>query len=95
MDDVTVLISGIEFKTLQLLGKYDALLTENREIKKELTELKQIIEQQKKQIQQSEEKNKILQIAKSIQGEDNKTKAKLRINELLREIDRCLALLNK
>jgi len=41
-----------------------------------------------------EEKNKLLRVAKSLEGED-KTKAKLRINELLREVDRCIALLNK
>ena len=47
-------------------------------------------------IQQLNEKNKVLKLSSSIQGEqgDNKA-AKQKINDLLREIDKCIALLNK
>jgi hypothetical protein len=43
-----------------------------------------------------EEKNKILKLSTSIQSEqgDNKA-ARKKINELVREIDKCIALLNK
>ena len=45
-------------------------------------------------IDKTEEKNKVHTIAKVLENrKDNK--AKLRINELVREIDKCIALLNK
>ena len=42
------------------------------------------------------EKNKILKLSVSLQGEEQDTQAaRQRINELVREIDKCIALLNK
>lgn len=94
MEDLAALMSGIEFKTHQLIKQVKALKHENAEVKKELDLLIKSDQENKEKIKYLEEKNKILRIAKTIEGED-KTKAKLRINELLREVDRCIALLNK
>ncbi|HNW89919.1 MAG TPA: hypothetical protein PKN48_09670 [Bacteroidales bacterium] len=94
MEDLAALMSGIEFKTHQLIKQVNALKHENAEVKKELDLLIKSEQENKEKIKYLEEKNKILRIAKTIEGED-KTKAKLRINELLREVDRCIALLNK
>lgn len=68
------------------------------ELKKENEDLKKIVEQHKSEIEELKEKNKLIKIAKSLDGksnEGNATELKLKINEILREVDRCVALLNK
>jgi len=94
MEDFSGLMSGIEFKTHQLVKQLKEIKHENAEMKKKIDLLTKKEQENTTQLKYLEEKNKILRIAKSIDGED-KTKAKLRINELLREVDRCIALLNK
>ncbi|HNW69612.1 MAG TPA: hypothetical protein PKI01_04360 [Bacteroidales bacterium] len=94
MEDFSGLMSGIEFKTHQLIKQIKEIKHENAEMKKKIDLLTKKEQENLTKIKNLEEKNKILRIAKSIEGED-KTKAKLRINELLREVDRCIALLNK
>ena len=67
---------------------------ENIKLKQEIKNLKDIIEIQKVIIDKTEEKNKVHTIATVLENrKDNK--AKLRINELVREIDKCIAHLNK
>ncbi|HNZ44074.1 MAG TPA: hypothetical protein PKN41_12130 [Bacteroidales bacterium] len=94
MEDFSALVSGIEFKTHQLIKRLKELTKDNVELKKQLAVLTREEEENKAKIKYLEDKNKILRIAKTIDGDD-KTKAKLRINELLREVDRCIAQLNK
>ncbi|MCK9613843.1 MAG: hypothetical protein PHR81_11540 [Bacteroidales bacterium] len=95
MDDLSELISGIEYKTHQLIKQLEKVKNENHELKIKLDILTKKQEENTKSIKFLEEKNKVLLIVKSIEGEENKTKAKLKINELLREVERCIALLNK
>jgi len=94
MEDFSALMSGIEFKTHQLVRQLKELKHENAEIKKQLELLTKKDQENALKIKYLEEKNKILRVVKTLEGED-KTKAKLKINELLREVDRCIALLNK
>ncbi|MEI6123080.1 MAG: hypothetical protein WCQ95_05560 [Bacteroidota bacterium] len=95
MEDLSVLLSGVEYKILQLVKIISALRKENIEINNKLLEQSNINNDNNLKIKYLEEKNTILKITNSIDGEENKTKAKLKINELLREVERCLALLNK
>jgi len=94
MDDVSEIMQGVEYKTLQLIKRLEQLEKENFEIKGQLKTLHETEEENSIKIKYLEEKNKIIKIANTLEGQD-KTKAKLKINELLREVERCLALLNK
>lgn len=87
----------------RLHNKLESLLANYQHVKEELNvssqkvdELSKKLEVQNNTIQQLNEKNKVLKLSSSIQGEhgDNKA-AKQKINELVREIDKCIALLNK
>ena len=42
-----------------------------------------------------DKKQKVQTIANSLESPEERTSAKLKINELVREIDRCVALINK
>jgi hypothetical protein len=94
MDKVSLIVSGLEYKIKKIVDLHNQTSTENNHLKQEIKELKNIIENQKVIISKTEDKNKVQKIAGVLeQGKDNK--AKLRINELVREIDKCIALLNK
>jgi chromosome segregation ATPase len=91
------------FQQINLLNEEKSLLqTENEEAHTELktlqascSELSQIIENQKNTIESLEETNKQATLAEAFLGTaGDKTSLKLRINELVREIDRCIALLS-
>ena len=65
----------------------------NKEISKHMTEINQL----KSNISQLNEQVKMLKLASQIEGNEvGSTKdVKLMINEMVREIDKCIALLNK
>tara|TARA_B100001057_G_scaffold489038_1_gene574536 strand:+ start:262 stop:543 length:282 start_codon:yes stop_codon:yes gene_type:complete len=87
----------------RLHSKLESLVVNYQQLKEELNASNKKVDVLSKQlvehnqtIQQLNEKNKVLKLSSSIQGEqgDNKA-AKQKINELVREIDKCIALLNK
>ena len=84
-------------KTLQnLLSNYDflkkeneILLQNNTTLQHQLLETKQNLEQQKKEFD-------VLKIARTIEGSSTNTKdTKLKINSLIREIDKCIVQLQE
>lgn len=95
MEDTSVLISGIEYKIKVLAEKNKALLDENTLLKQQNSELKSMVEQQQSQLKSTEEKAAILKVSKTFGSDTDRQSAKIKINELVREIDECLNLLNK
>ncbi len=94
MDDVTTLVSGIDFKVRKLIARQKKLRNENENLTIELNQLKKLNEEQKQVIKGFEEKILVLKLAKMAEGEENNSDVKSRINELVREIDKCIGLLN-
>lgn len=94
MSDLVTVVSEIEFKARKLANLYrecktknDALSVENEQLRGELEELRL----QVKKLQYSKH---IVKIAKALEKEKGSTEAKRIINGLLREVDRCIGLLN-
>jgi chromosome segregation ATPase len=92
------------FKQIDLLNDENAVLaTENDDIKNALTEihkkyesLSQVIENQKSEIINLEERNKQIKLATEFEVlDEDSSDLKLKINELVREIDKCIALLSE
>ena len=88
------LVSGIEFKARNLAERIESLESEYRELTQENEILKSTIEENKLNIKQLEYRNQIIKITKVLEGNKGSTKAKQKINKLLREVDRCIGLLN-
>jgi Mg2+ and Co2+ transporter CorA len=91
------LIKELLEKTKLLAERYQQQVKKNKQLEIELTELRNKLEQQNKIIKDLEERNKILKLAKSIGGnkEEEVSSIKIKINQLVKEIDKCVALLNK
>ena len=97
MSDVIQAISEIRNYVSDLQKNLDNSLKSNSLLDKKITlvnnekqELEEIVKQLKEQV-------KMLKLAKQIDGEEkeNNKDVKLMINEMVREIDKCIALLNK
>ena len=65
------------------------------ELKEQVSNLQNTLAEKDQLIAKLEETIKTQKIAKSLNGGVEKTDAKLKINELVREIDKCIALLHK
>lgn len=89
-------LDSVKEKVHQLMSNNSSLKSENNKLEREVTDLKNTLEQQKSEIEGFNEKVKMLKMAKSLGGDsENNKEMKLKINELVREIDKCISLLNK
>ena len=94
MDKFLIIVSGLEYKIKKVVDLQNKISNENIKLKQELHEIKNIIENQKVIITNLEEKVKVLKVARGLEAGNDNNQAKLKINELVREIDKCIALLN-
>ena len=94
MNDAHELISGIEYKVRKLVNLQKENKSENELLLNQNTELKKNIEEQKKIINQLKEEFNRIKLAKSLESMKGSNDAKLKINELVREIDKCIELLS-
>jgi chromosome segregation ATPase len=88
-----------EFSKLEeQIGKFirsnKELSANYRELKNKTADLQNLVEKQNVELEELKEKNRILRIAKSSGGQDNR-EMKLKINEMVREVDKCIAQLNQ
>ena len=88
-------ISSLEKKVKELVKRYSELKRRNTAMETELAELRKTVDSQKEAIKNLEDKNKIIKLAKSLADSNPDTAAmKYKINELVREIDKCIAQMN-
>ena len=95
MDKVSIIVSGLEYKIKKIVDLQYETFTQNQKLKQDIHEINNIVENQKVIINNLEEKIKVLRISKTLDGREDSYQTKLKINELVREIDKCIALLNK
>ncbi|MCY1518929.1 hypothetical protein D9M68_536640 [compost metagenome] len=83
-------------KTNRLIALCGALQEENDLLKQENQKTKSALEIAKNNYADLDEKMRVLKLAKSIEGTSEKTlDIKQKINEFVREIDKCVVLLKK
>ena len=94
MEDLSDLVKGLDIKSRQLALKHKKLKIDFEQLQKKHLETEKNITQQKQIILELEKQIQILTIAKSIPTGKESSVAKKKINELLRELDTCIDLLN-
>lgn len=89
-------ISAIRTHVRKLIDENNQLRSQSSQHAEELGQLRDRVSSLEAQLAEQSEKEQVLRMAQSLGGEaaDNSA-AKRRINELVREIDKCIALLNK
>ncbi len=89
-------LNNVLQKTDRLIALCQALQEENELLKAENKQQKQALDVAKNTHLELDEKIRVLKLAKSIEGTSEKTlDIKQKINEFVREIDKCVVLLKK
>ena len=97
-------MSGQGYEELNILNrKLDELLTRYSDLKAELAGLKNgnealnvLLQERDNKIKELETKYERVKLSGALLGEgENASEAKMKITELVREIDKCVALLNR
>ena len=96
MADVHQGLEHIEKLTYRLVEKYEQAQNENESLKAQLRQLNEELAEKREKLKLLEEEFRSAKIARAvaISSEDNEL-AKAKISTLVREIDRCIALLNE
>lgn len=87
-------INELNEKIERLIKLYISSLDKNREMEAEVKELQNRIERMKSENIKLHEEIKTLKVAAAISTGEGSSEAKNRISQLVREIDKCIALLN-
>ncbi|MBB2149436.1 hypothetical protein [Pedobacter gandavensis] len=96
MSSVADQLNSVLQKTARVIELCNALQEENDLLKQENQSQKVSLDQAKIQRADLEEKLRVLKLAKSIEGTSEKTlDIKQKINDFVREIDKCVVLLKK
>ncbi|MCR9011633.1 hypothetical protein [Gabonibacter chumensis] len=88
------IIKELNLKIEQLIKRYISSLDKNKNLEAEIQALRNRIEQLKGENNRLNENIKALKVANAISTGDGSSEAKIRISQLVREIDKCIALLN-
>ncbi len=90
------IINNIEVKVGKLVTKCSQLSIEKDDLQQDNDALNVQLQEKEKAIVTLQDKVKLMNISKSVDATKEDVKAtRLKINEYVREIDKCIALLNK
>jgi len=93
---VKTIINNIELKVGKLIEKSNQLTAEKNSLRQNNDALNAQLQEKEKQIVALQDKVKLMNISKSVDTTKEDVKAtRLKINEYVREIDKCISLLNK
>ena len=87
-------INELNFKIDKLIKLYISSLEQNKSLESKVQELQYELENVKREKQDLNDKLKTTKVASAISSGEGSYEAKMRINQLVREIDKCIALLN-
>ena len=99
MSEVTNTIQQLSNQVELLMQRHSQAMGKVNDLNQEVAALQNALAAKDAEIAGLSEKNKSVKLARSLAGEgeggERSTELKLKINELLREVDKCMALLNK
>jgi uncharacterized protein (DUF3084 family) len=89
------IIESLQSKVEKLIIQHNKAKEDIKQLKEENISLQGKLTHTKVQAKELSDNNKVLKLAKSLSGKEGKsTDIKLKINELIREIDKCIAQVN-
>ena len=90
------ILEGIKERIQSLKARMHEQKEENKRLEQKYEDLKEEVQQKQSVIDELEQKNQRLAMVKSIKGnEEDSHDARIQINRIVREIDKCIALLNR
>ena len=95
-EDQSEILDGIKKRIHSVKVRLQEQKDQNHELLEQNEELQKLVQQKQSKLTELEEKNQKLTLVKSIMADsEDATDARVRINKIVREIDKCIALLNR
>ena len=95
-EEERLFLIDLKSNTQKLFQQITGLESENKQLEKRINELNKEIETKKQENSELSQKIEQLKLATHLlSGVDENKEARLKLNKLVREIDKCIALLNK
>lgn len=80
----------------ELIERFRMVSEENAGLRSAYNELRRVLDEKDEKIRELENRNERIKLSGALLGEgESAVEAKRKLNELVREIDRCVALLNR
>ncbi len=96
MKSISSIVKGLKAKTEKMLHLQEALQADNAQLKLKVSQLQSRVEELETAKEKLGDQYQTLKLARNVSGDNDKNLAiKLKINELVREIDKCIAQLNR
>ena len=95
-NEVNTLVKSLKNKTDVIISLYEKSLQEIKVLEQQKSELMKMLEEKDLKIDEVEDKHNKLKLAKAFESTSTDSQeAKARITKIVREIDKCIALLNR
>jgi len=94
-ENIKTIVEEIDYKIRKLKHDYEEAVNVIKLQEEQIRTQDKLIQKQKEEIEQINQKVKLIKLSKTIENKRDLTQTKLKINELVREIDNCISLLNK
>lgn len=96
MDPYNEKLGQVYKKVQQLVAAHGQLKEDQKRLKAENAELLKLLKEQGEQLEDAESKMKVLKVAQQLGSfpDEERNELKKKINEYIKEIDKCVALLN-
>jgi chromosome segregation ATPase len=88
-------VDELKLKVRKLMDMYEETRNHNIQLREENENLKKELKQKDTELANFEERYTNMKLAKSIASVESPHDVKIKINRIVREIDKCIALLNK
>lgn len=89
------LLKELRVNLKKLYSLYERTKSEKHELLQRNADLEELLLERDNTIKELEEQNNTIKIAKALVTGEDTHDAKIKINRIVREIDKCIALLNK
>ncbi len=90
-----IVIQKLKGHIEQIISKYELALSENISLKGELEKCKTELEERNTRIKELEQKVELIQLGEAFKASSEDVKeAKKKISRIVREIDKCISMLN-
>ncbi|BDX39605.1 hypothetical protein CYCD_29600 [Tenuifilaceae bacterium CYCD] len=94
--DLSEINSKIKQKVQVLVFAYERMKQENESLKTQKADLENKLKAKELAFEELEERYSRLKLAKAVEASDAEVhEAKIKVNRMVREIDKCIALLNR
>jgi len=95
-DKQNSIVQNLRIRIEQIINRYEAEKHRSNELTAQNLELTRNLEVREKELNELQTKYDTLRLAKSLGGDSEAShEAKIKINKIVREIDNCIARLNK